>query len=355
MKNILIISLQFRVAHVAHLVASYRQMEELGYQPQLLVHPKLVNFLPEELDVCTDAAKIRKPDVALFWFPALKNATLMAKLKYKFRSKIIYVLHEPLEKFSVYRQAGLSAKEIFGVYARYSVIQLFLLLSDYIILPSKKALRLYEDSFSKKIASNYGHIPLLFVDDKQEESLNPERKYFSYIGTVASDHAFTEFVDFIKRTLHDSKFPRDISFMIATRNSVEQMPEIQQIIEGGGKLCIIDGHPLTEEEINRCYAESFGVWNAYHRTTQSGVLAKASMFGTPALVLRSNLSEFSVENKNVVVCDDNTDYQGLKQAIIEMKANFDSYSVESRKIFESTFDYKVHKQTIKSVIELLTK
>lgn len=348
MKNILIISLQFRVSHIAHLVASYRQMQELGYVPQLLVHPDLVPFLPAGLDVCTADNMVMQPDIAIFWFPAIKNVRLMLKLKRKYNTRIIYVLHEPIEALKVYRDAGLSVAEICGVYGRFAVIQLFLVLSDYVILPSQKAFRLYENSWSRHIARHYSYLPLLFSDES-EGILSRDRKYFSYIGTIASDHAYVEFIKFIKRVAYDTRFPNDILFMIATRNTVNR-DEILETMIVNGRLKVIDGHSLTDSEINNCYAESIVVWNAYHRTTQSGVLAKASMFGTPALVLRKNLSEFSIEGENVVCCNDNTDYEDILSALRTLISDYDTYSVNSRKIFEKFFNYKIHNKSMSLIL-----
>lgn len=349
--NVIIISLQFRVAHIAHLLASYYQMEELGFSPQLLVHPDLVKYLPSEINVVSKVKDIANPSIAIFWFPALSNLKLMLTLKIKFKTRIIYVLHEPLEKMGAYREAGLSDKEIFGVYSRYFVIQSFLALSDFIILPSKKAYQLYRSSFSRFFNKHYGHIPLLFADQSKAYS-NKDRQYFSYIGTIATDHAFSEFAEFLKKANSDENFPKSIKFMIATRNVVERDKTIDLMVKNG-RLKVIDSHPLTEDEINECYSESFGVWNAYHRTTQSGVLAKACMFGTPALVLRKNLSEFSIENKNVVAITRNDNYDEIMRAVISLKNNFNSYSTESRKIFDAIFNYRVHNDSMNKIIHEL--
>lgn len=176
------------------------------------------------------------------------------------------------------------------------------------------------------------------------------KKYFSYIGTIAHDHAFDEFISFIIRASADHQLTEKMRFMIATRNTVPDMAELHEM-EQKGLLKIIDGHPLTEDEINRCYSESLCVWNAYHRTTQSGVLAKAGMFATPAIVLRRNLSEFAIEDKNVVCCENNRDYHQIRDALHKLTERFGLYSENARDIFEKTFYYRNNNSKMKDIVD----
>ena len=349
--NVLIISLNFRVAHVAHLVASYKQLAELGYKPQLLVHPETVKFLPGNMNIRTNYKKVSSPDIALFWFPAIGNIKVMLYLKRHYKSKIIYILHEPIENLTTYINAQLSIKEISMTYLRYTATLIFLSLANHIILPSEKAYNLYASSISKRLCRDYTLMPLIFADDSESVPVkSSNRNYFSYIGTIAKDHAFDEFLKFIQLCYNDSMFPKDIKFLIATRNIVDVTPELSKMI-ADQRLKIIDGHPLTEEEINDSYASSFAVWNAYHRTTQSGVLAKASMFGTPALVSRKNLSEFSIDGKNVIAVEDNNNYEELRKALLTVKKNFSYYSQQSRDLFLSKFFYRKSNDIILSIIK----
>lgn len=348
MKNALIVSLNFRVAHVSHLVASYRQFEEIGFRSCLYINPQLAPFLPEDVRYITDLSQAESVDIAVFWFPATGNIREMMRLKSRFGAKIIFVFHEPLETFGVYRSLGLPGIEIAKIYARYLVTLTFIQLSDAILLPSHKAYSLYEDSLARKINSRYYHLPLLFCDESAAE--RPERKYFSYIGTIAQDHAFDDFVRFIIRASEDHELTDRLRFMIATRNTVPDSRKLREMREKG-LLKVIDGHPLSDEEINRCYAESYCVWNAYNRTTQSGVLAKAGMFGTPAIVLRRNLSEFSIEGKNVVCCENNQDYGQIKEALLKLLHDFRDYSENARDIFEKTFYYRNNNSRMKDIVD----
>ena len=117
-----------------------------------------------------------------------------------------------------------------------------------------------------------------------------------------------------------------------------------------GRLRMILGHPMTDEEINFYYASSMAIWNAYHRTTQSGVLAKACMLGVPAIVKKDNLSEFSIESYNVVACEDNSIYEQLKKCLLSIINNHDMFSKNARTVFETKFDFRCHNKAMENLL-----
>ena len=81
------------------------------------------------------------------------------------------------------------------------------------------------------------------------------------------------------------------------------------------------------------------------------MLAKAGMFGTPAIVLRRNLSEFSIEGKNVVCCENNQDYGQIKEALLKLLHDFRDYSENARDIFEKTFYYRNNNSRMKDIVD----
>ena len=48
---------------------------------------------------------------------------------------------------------------------------------------------------------------------------------------------------------------------------------------------------MTTEEINGFYLQSICVWNAYTRSTQSGVFASSLMMGTPVIANENGISK----------------------------------------------------------------
>ena len=70
----LIISLNFNPGHVSHMVASYKQCEELGYKSVYYVDSAFCPFLPKGSCVNIASGGIAfKVDLAVFLFPSQKN------------------------------------------------------------------------------------------------------------------------------------------------------------------------------------------------------------------------------------------------------------------------------------------
>ncbi|MBD5261375.1 MAG: hypothetical protein HDS38_04505 [Bacteroides sp.] len=346
----LIVSLNFRAAHISHLLASYRQMEELGYKSILYIDKNFIPFLPTTVDYITDLGELEHISVAIFWFPALKNINAMIKLKLRHDAKIIYIYHEPVEAFSSYLKSGNSFWWTIKYFLKYYIGLTFIKLADKIILPSKKALELYQQNVTNKLNSNYSYLPLLYEDESQYIE-NQNREFFSYIGGISFDHAFDKYLDFIYEYYKKSE-TLPIKFLIA---SWRQLPKDSRISEmkDAGVLTIQCGKPLTNDEINKFYASTLLVWNAYNRTTQSGVLAKSFMFGTPGLVLKKNLSEFIQDKKEVIAIESNTNFNQIKNAIQYAIENIDQLSISARSNYLKNYDYKSHNLEMKNILHSL--
>lgn len=340
----LIISLNFNPGHVSHMVASYKQCEELCYKSIYYVDPAFLPFLPKGSNIQFVSEGIScKIDLAIFLFPSQKNLPLIWKLKHQ-GTKVIYIFHEPLAPMSVYRKAGFSYKYLLRLWLINRISALIVKYSDIILLPSRKSVNLYVRNHSYK-NKNYYYLPLMYDDERTIEFINLKRQFFSYIGTIAADHSFNEYLDFVCWAIKNDELP-EFNFLIATKSRFE----IPGLLRNSSRIVIKQGKAMTDEEINMCYASSIVVWNAYVRTTQSGVLAKSFMFGTPALVMRTNLNEFMHENANVVAIDENTDKNQIKRAIQKIYRNFENFSTESRMEFEKSFYYKVYNDDLVRII-----
>lgn len=351
MKTALIISLNFRAAHISHLVASYLQLEELGYKCYCYIHPDAIKYLPSNIKYITSLKGLKKIDLAIFWFPSLKNIKTMLRLKLLNGAKILYVYHEPIEKFKSYLNSGNSYWWTTKFFAKFYVSLIFLMLSDRIILPSKKAIRLYNDGICKLINKNYDYLPLMYPDEQTKENKLTVRQYISYIGGVSKDHAYPEFVDFIYNAYKENEF-KGTRFLIASWRNIDRDERIKEMINAG-VLDLKVGTPMTNDEINHFYSSSKFIWNAYNRSTQSGVLAKAFMFGTPALVNEHNVSEFIEDEREIKTVKDNKDYNSLVYSSNFILENFDTLSSNSRKNFEKNYFYKKNNKVMESIIKKL--
>lgn len=344
-KLALVISLNFHPGHASHMVASYRQMEELGYESIYCVADRFVNYLPKDSRICVYGKdELPNASVAIFLFPSQKNLLLIRKLK-KQGTKIVYIFHEPLAPMNVYRKAGFSYKYLAKLWVINRISSLTVKWSDLILLPSNKAVEYYKSNPLYK-NDNYHYLPLLYDDERTSELANIERKYFGYIGTVAADHSFTEYLEFVKWAVKENKLPQ-IKFLFATKSDFD----VPQELLDSPRVIIQKGRPLSDEEINEYYASTFVVWNAYTRTTQSGVLAKSFMFGTPALVLRQNLNEFTHDGKNVVAIENNKCFDQIESAVIKTLKNFIDISKKCRGEFERSFYYRVYNEKVTKLLK----
>ena len=191
----LIISLNFHPGHVSHMVASYKQCEELGYTATYFVDSGFENYLPHNSRMLlNDRHSCPITDLAIFLFPSQKNLPLLWKMKRK-GVKVVYIFHEPLSPMSDYRKAGFSYKYLAKLWVINRISQLTVKWSDLILLPSRKAVDFYEKN-PLYTNSNYHYLPLMYDDEKQECHNFMPRIYFSYIGTIAADHSFDEFLNF---------------------------------------------------------------------------------------------------------------------------------------------------------------
>ena len=72
----LIISLNFNPGHVSHMVASYKQCEELGYESVYYVNPAFIPFLPKDSRAVSATDGKRLKEIRHFPpFPKSKEST----------------------------------------------------------------------------------------------------------------------------------------------------------------------------------------------------------------------------------------------------------------------------------------
>ena len=344
MKTAIIVSLNFNPGHVSHMVASYKQCEEIGYKSVLYIHPRFKEYLPEGIDfLCYGEDKLLTPSLAIILFPSLNNLKLIRTLKVG-GTKVIYVFHEPLADFSEYKRSGFSIKALLKLWVVNRVSAWTVKKSDVIILPSRKALQYYRSNALYK-NENYHYLPLMYDDECCESDLGRKREYFSYIGTIAADHSFNEYLRFILWAVKNNRL-KDLNFLIATKSKFD-LPED---LINNDRVLVQSGRPLSDKEINDFYSQSIVVWNAYARTTQSGVLAKSFMFGTPVIILEKNENEFASDSVEGKLISDNKDEIQIEVAIQEIISNFDSYKNNCRERFLSTFYYKNYNSDIEEIL-----
>jgi hypothetical protein len=342
-RNALVASLNFHPGHFSHLVASYRLLGDCGYVPYLYVHPSF-----NGMDVGNELRKLNWPgelrglgtvDAAVFWFPSLRNVGEVLRLRLRFGAKVVYVNHEPWESFASYRASGFRFPQIARIWLISLVNVAVILLSQGVVLPSARAFALYRQRFDW-LHRNYRRIPLLF-DDEARGGTEAEREFVSYVGTVAADHAFDRFVEFVDAAVTNGWLP-GLRFLVATRSEIpEREREILARHLPSGRVVVVEGRPMSNQEINDHFRRSLVVWNAYHRSMQSGILPKAYMFGAPVIALRRSAGEFVDDHVTGVLLDRNDDPVEIREAVEEIRRSPDAFARACREKFLKTFHYEV--------------
>ena len=350
--KVAIVSLRFNPAFVQHSVAYAKAVSELGYDVGFVLNRAYRRFSDFErvapIFDPADASPAPRWTHAAFMNPSTENSAMATKLK-KGGTKILYVYHEPWQMSPQYLTAEGLPGTLRAILAHRSSIS-NLKIADTVILASQYGLSEYrksDDRFNK----NSVYIPLLFDDEATEDlaAMVRQKCCFGYIGNLCRSHGFDQFVSFMKRALQRDK---DVRFLVASRVSFPARLLRDPILSKNlDRIEIRCGQPLGNDEINQCYVQSLCVWNIYRRSTQSGVLPKAFMFGTP--VIASKVGSFSEwvrtdVNGRFAEADD---FEGILAAFEEIRNNISSYASGSRQTFLETFFYRSNLAAIRRILE----
>lgn len=354
--NVLIVSLRYNPGHFSHLVATYKLFEEIGYTPYLYVNRRFEKMDEKcEYKKYTSGSDLYKKlgtiDVAVFWFPSIKNIVEIIRFRVKYKSKVIYIFHEPFDSIKNYFNSGFGVKKIIKICLINIVNIPTIFFSNSIVLPSNTAYNLYLKKYNY-INKNASVIPLIFDDEAKSIALAEDsKKYISYIGTVAADHAFDCFLNFIELAINEDWYP-SMTFVIATASklSLETKKRLDPFVNSG-KLIITEGTPMSISQINLYYRKSLVIWNAYHRSIQSGVLPKAFMFGTAVIVVKKNANEFHNNFDNCILISDNKSIVEIKEGIDLILSNKESFFYNARKKFLETFYYRNRIESFRKLIQ----
>lgn len=351
--NVLIVSLNFNPGHFSHLTANYKLFNDLGFKPYLYVNRSFNQMDGKnEFNKINSLYELKKPrtiNAAVFWFPCLRNIFEIIRLRFFYKSKIIYIYHEPFESIKNYYDSGFRFKKIVKICLIHFVSIPVILLSHRIVLPSSSSFSLYKKKYTF-LNKNYSLIPLFFDDEAGLLLEKADKNFISYIGTIAADHAFDRFVDFVESAVKNDWFPK-LKYLIATRNGIPvREKDILKPYLQSGKVVILEGHTMTNEEINQYYRDSLVVWNAYNRSIQSGVLPKAYMFGAAVIVLFCNANEFIENHKTCVIIKDNKNVIEIKKAVEEILEQKELFFQNCRNKFLEMFYYKNYERCYREFI-----
>ena len=346
-------SSNYHPAHAQHMHAYALALQSCGLSVCIWAneayrtnHPELRQFLWMEQD-SSAARNAPKCKLAIVLNMGLKNIprTILWRMS---GWKVLFCVHEPIRNMADFQNLGLSKREMAKLRAMRALIWLQIRLSTALIAYSRKTVM--ELAGIKPVVQH----PLLYVDQITEaEPLINAPNAISYIGTIAKDHAFAEFLAFVEHCLESQLFP-DQRFVIATRSTFDPNHFAAWGAAAAGRVTVQSGRLLSDKEINGFYAEAAVIWCAYRRSNQSGVLPKAYMFGVPVIVSRSLT--------NLIVADDHFHATELGAEIKSYALNDIALAVQSiladrprlskacRTCYLETFDYKANIPTLKKMV-----
>ena len=337
-----LVSHRFNPGHLSHIMANKSLITDIGGDVYFRWNKKFITFSGDNSKNRTislsECINLSKGDLFIIWFPSLHVLIDLFFIKFFTRATIVYIYHEPYSSFSDYLNSGFGFVKVIKITLTFFISYLICALSNKIILPSNNAW--ITSKGSQKSPFKYHKLNLMFEDEA--ETLQPldGRRYISYIGTIAKDHAFEEFFTLMQSCIRLNLLNQYV-FLIATKNNlpISLVPIIEELCLKGC-LEVYTGKPLSNKDINYFFSKSVVVWNAYKRSMQSGILPKAFMFGTPVLISNNNPSEFFENCKNGIMISSKYDLSEFVSAIDFIFNNFSYISNNCREKFNILFNYK---------------
>ncbi len=340
-------SLRYHPGHLSHLLANGRLLSEVGYEVTYRLHPEFQTLFqradaPKESGFA-DIVLERHKCLYILWFPSLAGLLDILWMRLLRRPAwVIYVFHEPFVTYRSYRAAGFSRVKASKVYLIHLISSATVSLSNAVIVPSSNAFTAYKSRYSDS-GKSIQVVPLMFEDEALTGVPGRAgRRFISYIGTVAEDHAFDRFIDFAEQAIQ-RQLVGSLHFQLVTRSVLDADLTLRLApLVASGQMRVQSGRPLSNVEINSAFAGSLVVWNAYTRSMQSGVLPKAYMFGTPVLVSEANTSEFFEDGRHGASVSTRYDVVELATAVGTIAANFERISEACREAFLKHFHYRAN-------------
>ena len=350
-KRAVLVSLRFTPAIVQHLVAYAKALQELGFTVEVVLDTAYMEF--SELAEMTRASS-KEPDLdrasfshAIFFNVAFDNLALANRLKRR-GARIIYIYHEPWEaSFAFLRTDGFGIRVKAAIAHRVS--RPLLKVADLVLVGSQYGLNAYRRADAHYNASVFC-FPLIYdvVAGQPTPEIVQQKLSFSYLGNIGRVHGFDQFIRVMRESLLQKS---NLRFMIASRYPLPEFVLRDDVIRRNlDKIDVMCGRTLTNEEINGCYRRSFGVWNLYRRSMQSGVLPKAFMYGTPVIASRiGSFPEYVRDGYNGrFACADDPDQ--VLSVLEELRSRTGEYAENCRRSFLDLFFYKSRVEDLRQLL-----
>lgn len=336
MKTVLIVSQKFNLGHVAGLMGWYSMFSKSGFAPRFYLDQNYKGVIDSTIyDTVESIEQFMDFDVVLIFNISLKDSTLVRKLKKEHpRTKVLFLYHEPwrgikheLERFK--RDTKNFAKQVGRVCAARYVVKN----ADLVICPSEQAREFYI-GHEALLNAHYCVFPLVFLD-ACGGNCSLTKEYFSFIATAAKDKAIDKYFEFVKYAADEEPA---MKFQVATSTDVSEYidSDIQALIDAQ-RMIIRHKEGMSEAEINMAYDASCCTWLAYRSSTQSGVLPKAFMWGSPCVATPVGIFSELINGENGILVDSCEAFPDILAAYRLIMATPDSFYNAARNTFEKYY------------------
>ena len=347
--RIALASIRYSPNQLQHMEAFCSMFEKMGHETYLVLAQKYqIHYKGSERIIIGKGIEEVVNlgfDIIISYNIGSENISLAKRCRKK-NIRFYYVLHDPWMGLTGLVKEGKKALRICAA----AIVNAVICRNSYcVLLPSQAGVNYYKRAHIVYRAP-YQFFPLI-MKDKYNETNNIKREYFSFIGGFIPAHGTEDFISFIEFAIENNL---KVKFLIATKDDVSHIRKRPCIKKALKKeiLYIHDGRYMTTEEINGYYLQSICVWNAYTRSTQSGVLPSSLMMGTPVIANENGISKYVIENKKSgCLIGYPTNNSELYSAFRYLEKNIDTASKEARQAFISNYYYKNFCNTAKAIFE----
>lgn len=351
-ENILIVSLFYNNGHIGGLMGWYDLLSRVGYTPFFFLDNKYWKHFDDSFEIIKD----EKPDFNKFNILIINNLSPKDEVTIKYAKrmnknmKIIFIHHEPWKGYKeITENLKSSPFVLIKVVIKKMIEKRVLCISDLIICPSENALNIYK-KYEYKYNSNCVVFPLV-MKDNSNGTYNTKKHYFSYIATATYEKGIDLFLKFSK---YCHKRNYDIHFSVITKTDISSYIDesIEKMIQNG-YIVVKQGIPLSEEEMDQAYNDSCCTWLVYRSSTQSGVLPKALMWGSPCIATKVGVFPEIIDGKNGILVSAIDSFDEIYQAYKKIKENQILFQQSARETYEKIYKVENRLQEFKKLLDIL--
>ena len=352
MKRIVIYSGKFNNGHVTGLMGWYQTFEYLGYYVELALPMDYLTYFSSEYKIINNKnINFCNFDIVFIFNLSLHDQFIITEAKrHNSNIKILFLHHEPWRGFKLEKERlTLSFSMGIKILSKKIIAKRVIKNSDCIILPSKNSYEIYKKNESK-YNSRYEYTNLIIVDSEHGD-LRINKRYFSFIATATRDKGIDIFFEFVKYCFSKAY---DITFSITTKTDLTQYidKDIEEIIKNG-YLLLKHGKPLSETEMNEAYDNSLCSWLVYLSSSQSGVLPKCLLWGSPVVASKTGVFLEQIDGKNGILIEKVDDFEEIYCAYKKIKDNKTAYINNARKTYERFYSIESNAKTVERIINAL--